>query len=284
MVCRSGSMLVVLLIIGCSIGAYGQNSMPGALPGVSNEIQEVQPPVSVQSSGVMVAPAVSIADGTPEELEKRADELRDLKDYLQALDYYQAAMKKAPNAVMQNKIGMTYLSMGRYDKAQGALKRAIKMDKNYPEALNNLGVAYHMRKKYKDAIKYYRKAIALREQSASFHSNLATSLVEQKKYDEAMPEYRRAYELDPNVFERSSRTGISARMQSPEDRARFSYMLAKLYASNGDADKSLYYLRKAMEDGYPEIDKVYSDSEFATLRTDERFAELMSAKPPAIPQ
>ncbi len=284
MLSRSGLVLVVLLLSLIAATAFGQNSMPGGLPSHSHEIQEVQPPVTVQPSGTIAPPTVSLANGTPAELEKRGDELRDVKDYLQALDYFDAAMRKQPTAILQNKIGMTYLSMGRYDKAQGALKRAIKMDKKYPEALNNLGVAYHMQKKYKDAIKFYRKAIALRDDSASFHSNLATALVEQKKYEEAMPEYRRAFELDPGIFERSSRTGISARMSSPEDRARFSYVLAKLYAQAGDLDKSLLYLRKAMEDGYADIDKVYSDSEFATLRKDQRFTELMAAKPAALPQ
>jgi hypothetical protein len=39
-----------------------------------------------------------------------------------------------------------------------------------------------------------------------------------------------------------------------------------------------------MEDGYKEIDSVYKDQEFAVLRKDPRFAELMSSKPAAIPQ
>jgi len=37
-----------------------------------------------------------------------------------------------------------------------------------------------------------------------------------------------------------------------------------------------------MEDGYKNINKVYTDSEFASLRTDRRFADLMAQKPQAI--
>ena len=37
-----------------------------------------------------------------------------------------------------------------------------------------------------------------------------------------------------------------------------------------------------MEEGYKNINKVYTDSEFASLRTDPRFTELMAQKPPAI--
>lgn len=274
----------VLLLPVFTSTIYAQNSMPGGFPGGSNQIQEVQPPVLTQNAQAPAPlPPLSLSAGTPEELERRGDELRELKDFLQALDYFNAALKKRPTAVIQNKIGMTYISMGRYDKAKDALKRATKMDKQYAEAFNNLGVIYHMTKKYNDAIKNYRKALAIRE-SASFHSNLGTTLVEKKRFEEGMVEYRRAFELDPAVFERSSRTGISARMSSPEDRARFSYLLAKLYAGKGDFDKSLLYLRRAMEDGYGDIDKVYTDSEFAALRSDERFTELMAAKPASIPQ
>ena len=103
--------------------------------------------------------------------------------------------------------------------------------------------------KMDEAIRDYRKAILLKEDSASFHSNLAAALMDRQKETDAMVEYHRAFELDPNVFERSSRIGVAAKMSSPEDRAKFSYVLSKLYASKGDLDHALFYLRKAMEDG-----------------------------------
>ena len=70
-----------------------------------------------------------------------------------------------------------------------------------------------------------------------------------------------------------------AQATSPEDRAAFSFMVAKMYAQAGDVDHSLEYLRKAMENGYKNINQVYTDTEFASLRTDKRFDELMAQKP-----
>lgn len=257
-----------LLFVFATIG-WAQMSMPGT------QIQEVRP--------VTPLPQVSLTVATPEQLEARGDELRESKNYLDAIDYYDAAIKKHPTAILHNKEGMTYLSMGNLDKAQKCIQRSIKADKQYAEAFNNLGVVFYLRKKYNQAEKNYNKALALRD-SASFHSNLGTVYVEKKQFDKGMSEYGKAFALDPDIFERTSRTGVSARMSSPEDRARFFYFLAKLYASKGEAEKSLLYLKKAMEDGFPEIDNVYKDAEFATLRKDQRFTELMAQRPTAIPQ
>lgn len=239
------------------------------------QIQEVKP--------VAPLPPLSLTLGTPQELEQRGDELRESKNYLDAIDYYEAAIRKHPTAILYNKEGMTYLLMSNLDKAQKCIKRAIRMDKKYAEAFNNLGVIFYLRKKYGSAEKNYKKAIEIRE-SASFHSNLGTVYMTKRQFDRGMAEYSTAFALDPDVFERTSRTGISARMSSPEDRARFFYFLAKLYASKNENEKSLLSLRKAMEEGFPDIDNVYKDAEFATLRKDQRFTELMAQRPAPLPQ
>jgi hypothetical protein len=75
---------------------------------------------------------------------------------------------------------------------------------------------------------------------------------------------------------------VQAMLPSPEDRARYEYVVAKLYAKMGVADRSLHYLRKAIEDGYKDIKNVYKDNEFSALRKDPRFTELMAAKTLAI--
>jgi hypothetical protein len=90
-------------------------------------------------------------------------------------------------------------------------------------------------------------------------------------------------ELDPDIFERTSRAGVLAQLPSPEDRAHYDYVLAKLYARTGVPERSLHYLKKAMEEGYKDIKNVYRDNEFSTLRNDPRFAELMAAKTTSIP-
>ena len=199
-------------------------------------------------------PAASAKD-----LEERGDVLRAQKRYLDALDFYAAAVAKHPTALLWNKEGMSYLLLKKFPEATKCFNRAIKADKNAPEGYNNRGFMEQLNKNYDKAIRYYKKALALQPNDALFRYNMATSYFGKHEYALAAQQYR------------------------AEDRAAFSFMVAKMYAQAGDLDHSLEYLRKAMEEGYKNIKKVYTDSEFATLRTDKRFEELMSQKPQPIP-
>jgi tetratricopeptide (TPR) repeat protein len=259
-------------------------------------------PVLVRPAGERIAPPPHNA--TPAELEQAADEMRAQKAFADALDYYRAALKKQRSAVLQNKIGITELQMVRYKDAKKDFEKATKLDRNYADAFNNLGVVYYITGAQKEAnarkagksmprsavrdfnraIREYKRALALRETAASFHSNLGTAYFACKEMDLARAEYVRAMELDPNVFEKKALTGVAAQMSSPEDRAQYAYLLAKMYASVGNFDRAITYLRRSMEDGYKGIDAVYKDPEFAGLRKDERFAVLMASRPPSIPQ
>ena len=223
-------------------------------------------------------------DATAAELETRGDQLRSSKLFLDALDYYHAALaKKSNDARLLNKVGITHLMMQRYKDARKAFEQAIKADLKYADAYNNLGVVLYEEKKYGPAIKQYRKAIEADSSSASFFSNLGAAHFSKREFEAAVMAYQHALELDPDVFERTSRGGVQAQLPSPEDRARYDYTVAKLYAKMGASERSLEYLKKAMEDGYKDLKNVYKDQEFSELRKDPRFAELMVAKAPALP-
>ena len=224
-------------------------------------------------------------DATAADLESRAEDLRREKLYLDALDYYRAALAKNPNsASLLNKIGITELMMQRNREAKRFFDQSIKADRKYADVYNNRGVALYEEQKYGAAVKDYRRAIALDATSASFFSNLGAALFAKKEFDPAVTAYQHAVELDPDVFERTSRGGVQAQLPSPGDRARYDFTVAKLYAKMGYSDRSLEYLRKAMEEGYKDFKDVYKDAEFSELRKDKRFAELVAVKTPGLPE
>jgi tetratricopeptide (TPR) repeat protein len=245
-----------------------------------------------QTIGVAPPPTRRIgpppADATPAELEEGGDQLRGEKAYLDAIDYYEAALNKLPKkdpeaAVVLNKVGIAQLQMTRYDEAKKSFEKSIKIDKTYAKSYNNLGVIHYHNRKYGRAVKYYKKAIELEPDTPSFHSNIGSAYFAMQKLDMAIPEYQRALQLDPDIFERRSTIGIVAQMSSPEDRAHYSYVMAKMYAQMGMLDRSLLYLRRAMEEGYKDINNALQDAEFAQLRKDPRFNDLMTQRPPSIP-
>jgi tetratricopeptide (TPR) repeat protein len=218
-------------------------------------------------------------DAKPADLEHQADQLRSEKLYLDALDYYHAALGKKPNdSRLLNKIGITELMMQRYTEARKAFERSIQCDHEFADAYNNLGVVYYESKQFGAAAKQYQKAIAKDNGSASFFSNLGAAYFSKRDFDHAVAAYQHALELDPEVFERSSRSGVQAQLPSPEDRARYDYTVARLYAKMGLSNQSLEYLRKAMEAGYKDLKNVYKDAEFTELRKNPRFTELMASK------
>ncbi len=222
---------------------------------------------------------------TIEELENRGDQLRQEKAYTDALDYYRAAIHKDRRiARLYNKAGIAELMIQRYRDSQKDFEHAIKLDHKLADACNNLGVIYYQEKKYPKAIDEYEKAIQLRADSASFFSNLGAAYYMKKDWDLAAQAYGHALQLDPDIFGRLSHSGVTAQLPSPEDRARFDYLVAKLYAKQGDSDRSLNYLRRCLEEGYKGIADVYKDPEFTSLRKDARFDQLMANKPPAIPE
>jgi tetratricopeptide (TPR) repeat protein len=244
----------------------------------STEQVQVSPPTihKVQPPSVLA---------TFEELEQSGDRLRGEKAYLDALDYYRAALLKQPNsAEVYNKAGIAELQIQRYKEARKDFEKAIKNDKTLANAYNNLGAVLYEQKKYGPALKQYRKALKLDPDVATYYCNMGAANFAKKDFEEASVNYAKALELDPEVLERHSRTGVSAQLPSPEDRARYAFVMAKLYAKTGALDRSLEYLRRAMEEGYKDIGSVYKDEEFAGLRKDPRFADLMGSKPVVIPE
>jgi len=220
------------------------------------------------------------AGASARDLEKDGDELRSKKAFIDAIDYYRAAMKQADSAELHNKTGIAYLQLLQLKVAEKEFNHAIKMNHGYAEAVNNLGVIFYMRKKYDKAIKEYEQALKLNDRAAPFHSNLGMAYFEKKEFERASAELMRALELDPQIFDRQALGGIAARMASPEDRARYAYTLARIYARQGINDRSLEYLKKAVEEGYAHINDVYKDEVFVQLRKDPRFAAVMAKTEP----
>lgn len=227
-----------------------------------------------KQDGLVKPPAPPPKD-IPVTPEMRGDIYMARKMYREAVEAY----KSAPNsAIIANKTGIAYHHMLELGVARKYYERATKLDKKYAEALNNLGTVFYAQKNYRRAISQYQKALKESPDSASIWSNLGTAEFARKKYDEAMKCYEKALSLDPDVFERRGTAGVLLQERSVEERAKFHYYQAKLYAKQGQTERALLYLRKALEEGLKDRDKIKDEPDFAAMRENKEFLELITAQ------
>jgi tetratricopeptide (TPR) repeat protein len=209
--------------------------------------------------------------------ETRGDIYMARKRYMEAVDMYRQG--PANSAVLANKTGIAFHQMLRLDLAKKNYLRAIKLDPKYSEAINNLGTIYYAGKDYSRAIKYYKRALKDNPSSASVYSNLGSAYFSRKDYKSATLCYERALQLDPDVFEHHSNFGTLMMERTVQERATFHLYMAKMYAKSGANERALIYLRKALEEGVKDRDKIPGIPEFAALKADPAFVQLLAENP-----
>ncbi|MEE9166614.1 MAG: tetratricopeptide repeat protein [Candidatus Neomarinimicrobiota bacterium] len=101
-----------------------------------------------------------------------------------AEDYYDAAA--------------IYLDFSRLSEAMEMLEDALRLRKNFPDAVNTLGVVYTKMGEYDAAIEQYNRALKLLPDHPGFKLNIAITHYLQGKKILAQQEYEEVVRLDPN--------------------------------------------------------------------------------------
>jgi tetratricopeptide (TPR) repeat protein len=235
------------------------------------------PPTVQASDGFRVSsPIQSQAPNPALTPEMRGDIMMARKMFREAIDFYKPGAETS--AILANKTGIAYHQLQDLSNAEKYYRRAIKLNSKYPEAINNLGTVYYAKKSYRRAVNQYRNALRITPNSASVLSNLGTAYFARKQYDEAMKTYTQAVAIDPGIFETHSSQGVMVQERTIEERAGYFYILAKTCAKAGMTDRSLQYMRKALENGFKDKDKFKAEPEFASLQDNMEFQEILAAE------
>lgn len=94
-------------------------------------------------------------------------------------------------ALLHLQVGSSFLREGRYPDALRELLLAEKADPSNPIVQNNLGLVYFIREKNELAEKHLQKAIDLQSNYTDALNNHARVLIEMKKYDRAVSELQK---------------------------------------------------------------------------------------------
>jgi tetratricopeptide (TPR) repeat protein len=212
---------------------------------------------------------------TAKMLEEKGDLARAHDNFGMAAVYFQTALRtNRKDAGLYNKLGIVELQLKEGRQARKNFQQALKINPQFTAAINNMGAVALMDKKYKSAVGYFKEALARDEAVASTHVNLAEAWMGLKENDRATTEYMRALELDPDVFG-NDQGGSHLLLSSPEQHARIDFLIAKSYMKRGNLDGALDYLERAKKLHFPDLNKVYSDPDFAALWKDPRLAKIV---------
>ncbi len=200
------------------------------------------------------------------------------KMFRDAIDAYREGRQTSP--IIWNKIGIAYHQLGDLYAARRNYEKAIKLDKNYADAVNNDGTIYYAQKKYGTAISRYRKAMQLRPETASFWSNLGTAYYSRGRFKEMNGSLSEgAANSIPAIFEHRGLVGTELQDRTVADRARYHYEMARIYAKTGNNELALQYLRRSLEEGLKDKVKMTQAPEFAKLRDTAEFQAIIALEP-----
>jgi len=217
------------------------------------------------------------ATATPQALELQADILRARRFPDDALDYYRYALDRGGNrVVLLNKLGLTELEMRNVELARAYFQRVVKINRRFADAWNNLGAVEYLDHGAGAAVSDYKHAIKLDRRQAVFHANLATADFETRDFKAARREMSAALVLEPGIFDKDANLGgVEAHVLTSEDRARFSFEMARLYAHSGQQDAMLHALARAAEFGMDVRREMMKDPALAKFESDPRVLTLV---------
>jgi tetratricopeptide (TPR) repeat protein len=207
------------------------------------------------------------------------------KRYREAIAVYEKLSKAYPREPnYMNLAGIAQMQRGDLRAARRWFDRAIRLAPRFADAYNNIGATWYSERNFKRALEYYRRAVALQPGVAGYHTNVGFAYFNLKQPIDAEEAFKRALLMDPHIFQQNDRTGTVLQDRSIGDRGLFAFTMARSYAGTGDAERCATYLRRALDEGYPDIAKVRTDPVFAPMLGDPNLQSVLERIPAAASQ
>jgi len=140
---------------------------------------------------------------------------------------WRVTIQRNPNCWMAyNNLGFFLLQKGETDEAVAALKRALKIYPDYPEASNNLGAAMIRAGRLDEAVIDFQKTLAIDPDYASAYYNLGRVMLQKGQLDNAIADYQKALKFNPNDADARYNLGVVLMQKGQLDAAIVQYQKA----------------------------------------------------------
>ena len=150
-----------------------------------------------------------------------------------AIQFQRAVDLAKDNPIAYFDLGVVNTQLGNVAEAEANLRESARIEP-YVDTYDALGNLAELDGKYDNAAALYKQGIALDPDSYRVWANLGSAYLWGGRRDESMQAYRRAIEQ------------ASAQLAKSPNDPQLTVELADFYASSGQGDKSLVYLRKAL--------------------------------------
>jgi tetratricopeptide (TPR) repeat protein len=170
--------------------------------------------------------------------------------------------------------GVASLNLNDFGAAEGDLREAVRLNPSYAEAFNNLGALYFIQHKLESAEEAYKKALSLNPDSVATNYSLGTLLMLLGRREEGVRHLAHGIELDPDYL--ATHKFLAAGVPSSgEDVSELYLTFARLYASKGDAGRTLEFLQRAKAAGFRNWSRIAEEKEFENVLADPRIKEFL---------
>ena len=148
-----------------------------------------------------------------------------------------------------NNIGLSYLKKNDLKNASYYFDRAIKINPNYINVLNNYG---HLKKElnlFNEAIEYFNKALLLDKNNLEVNFNIATIYQGLGDYDNSIKYFKKVLEINPNMTK--SDRNLSMMVKYTKNNQHFLEMKQKVINDKLNVHQKIelnFALGKAYED------------------------------------